>query len=473
MSFSPLVLRWRLAPGLSLARWGETGLTLAFRTGAFMTGTSGAGPLMTGDDIALTPRTVGLRDALLALVEGADEAHLIALVGGGGAAALYYYLARLVGRGLLEASADFEGVPALRLVPRSQQFEMPLPATLPDRVTLDRFACLRRTDRGATLQHPDTRCDLLVEHDACAVLIARLSAAPVDGPSLTGPFDRALATLLVALGFAVEAGAAEPPARQTWEFHDRLFQRAARSYDDLVMRGGTYRFAGRLPAPPAIRPAHAGPSIALPDPASDAVPGSQTLYEVMENRRSLRTMSEQPVGLDAVAQLLHRVARIKTALPGTPHIAQEALLRPYPSGGAIHELEFYLAVRACAGLAPGFYHYRGLEHALTHIESGTAPAAAMLAGCASAWGQPDRPPQVLVVIASRLPRLAWKYVGIAYKISLMNAGVAIQSLYLVATDLGLAGSAVGSGNPDLFAQATGVSSWEETSIAEFGFGRAG
>ena len=51
--------------------------------------------------------------------------------------------------------------------------------------------------------------------------------------------------------------------------------------------------------------------------------------------------------------------------------------------------------------------------------------------------------------------------------------MAIQSLYLVATDLSLAGSAVGSGNPDLFAQATGVSSWEETSIAAFGFGRAG
>jgi SagB-type dehydrogenase family enzyme len=78
---------------------------------------------------------------------------------------------------------------------------------------------------------------------------------------------------------------------------------------------------------------------------------------------------------------------------------------------------------------------------------------------------------VLVVIASRLPRLAWKYSGIAYKISLMNAGVAIQSLYLVANDLGLAGAAAGSGNPELFARATGASSWDETSIAEFGFGR--
>ena len=191
----------------------------------------------------------------------------------------------------------------------------------------------------------------------------------------------------------------------------------------------------------------------------------------MEKRRSRRDMSEAPVSLVAVGELLHRVARVTKLMRGTPEYPQDVMLRPYPSGGAIHELEFYLAVHTCEGLTPGFYHYRGDEHALTRIDGAETPAAEMLEDCASAWGQPSRPPQVLVVLASRLPRLAWKYTGIAYKISLMNAGVAIQSLHLVATDLGLAGSAAGSGNPELFARATGVSSWEETSIAEFGFGR--
>lgn len=53
----------------------------------------------------------------------------------------------------------------------------------------------------------------------------------------------------------------------------------------------------------------------------------------------------------------------------------------------------------------------------------------------------------------------------------MNAGVALQCLYLVAEDMGLNGSAAGSGRPDLFRRATGTNSWDETSIAEFGFGR--
>ena len=49
--------------------------------------------------------------------------------------------------------------------------------------------------------------------------------------------------------------------------------------------------------------------------------------------------------------------------------------------------------------------------------------------------------------------------------------MALQCLYLVATDLGLNGlPPAGTGNPALFAEATGASSWTETSIAEFGFG---
>lgn len=47
-----------------------------------------------------------------------------------------------------------------------------------------------------------------------------------------------------------------------------------------------------------------------------------------------------------------------------------------------------------------------------------APAAA--SSPTVAWGQPGKPPQVLVM-TSRLPRLACRYAGIAYKLSLMMA----------------------------------------------------
>ena len=449
MSFAPLVLRWRLAPDISLVPLQATDLRLTFADGTALT---------------LTPGHAGLRDALVALSGGADEPRLTA-VAGEKTAELYYYLARMMRRGVLEASADLDGSPAVRLLPRNLQFELPTPADVPPSVALDRFAFLRRGERGATLLHPDATCDLLVVHPVAADLIGRLAAGALDAAALPHPLGRALTSLLMALGFADDAAAVEGASRRVWEFHDRLFQRATRSYDDLVPRGATYRFDGELAPPPTIRPAYPGASITLPQPPALSFVRSGSLLEVMEGRRSMRTMSDTPIGLDAVGALLHRVGRV------TEVLRPDGLRRPYPSAGAIHELEFYLAVRACDGLTPGFYHYRGQEHALTRIADAEAAATAMLDDCATAWDQPDQPPQVLVVITSRLPRLAWKYAGIAYKISLMNAGVAIQSLYLVATDLGLAGSAAGSGNPELFARATGVSSWEETSIAEFGFGR--
>jgi len=80
----------------------------------------------------------------------------------------------------------------------------------------------------------------------------------------------------------------------------------------------------------------------------------------------------------------------------------------------------------------------------------------LLADSAQAMGQPEAPPHVLVVLTCRLPRFAWKYQGIAYRVSLINAGVVIQTMYLVATDRGLAGCANGSGNSQLFAEIIGL-----------------
>jgi SagB-type dehydrogenase family enzyme len=456
-TFSPLTLVWRLAPGVSLGPKEEAGLEL-----------SAAGRR----SVILSPPDTGLNRALLAISEGAGEDRLLQLAGEEAAARLYYYLAQLVRLGLLEASVDRDGVPTIRLLPRHWTFDLPRPRPLPQRVTLDRFACLRRTPRGAVLQAPETPCDLILHDPACGGLIARVAAGPVATARVSDPADRALLMLLMVLGFAADADATEAPARQTWEFHDRLFHRATRSYKDGILRGGTYRLREMFPAPPALHPCYPGDVIALPSPSPQRLARSRSLLDVMEGRRSRRAMAAEPLGLDEAAEVLYRVARVTAVLPHDDP-PQDCMLRPFPSGGAIHELEFYLAVGACAGLEPGFYHYRGQEHALTRLADAEASSGAMLAECAWAWGQPEWPPQVLVVIASRLPRLAWKYEGIAYKISLMNAGAALQSLYLVVNDLGLAGCAAGSGDPDLFTRATGCDPWDETSIAEFGFGRLG
>ena len=349
-----------------------------------------------------------------------------------------------------------------------------------NRWVLSRFAYLHREDSRLALKCPEAPCDVeLDDPDMVRWMYDAVASVSPEPESVQAH----VLSLLTDLGFVDDPDEEEPAARQIWEFQDRLFHFQSQIHQDFKPYGGTYRFrersgeeyVERLPSPPAIHTPYDGDTIELPVPETTA---SRPLLDVMESRRSQREMGEVPVSLDQVAALLYRVARVTRRMSHRPHvpqelrIPQELLQRPYPSGGAIHELEFYLAVRVCQGLAAGFYHYRGDAHAMTRLPGGNAEqaASAMTSQCAQAWGMNDKPPQCVVAVTSRLPRLAWKYTAIAYRVSLLNAGCALQSLYLVATDIGLNGSAAGTGRPGLFAQATGVSSWEETSIVEFGFG---
>ena len=79
----------------------------------------------------------------------------------------------------------------------------------------------------------------------------------------------------------------------------------------------------------------------------------------------------------------------------------------------------------------------------------------------------SQPPDVLITVAARFGRLAWKYEGVAYSLALKNLGGLYQQMYLVATALGLAPCALGAGNSDTFAQATELDYFAETSVGEF------
>ena len=327
---------------------------------------------------------------------------------------------------------------------------------------------LRRVSGIWVLQGTEGSCEVAI-HDP--VVLRWLDEAASPASASEGERCQFLA-LLAGLDFLESAAEEERAERRTWQFHDRLFHVRSRS-GGLRPFGATCRFrdgagdagASPLARPPALRTSHAGDTVRLPPPSA---PSGSSLADVMHRRRSMRSMGDPPVGLADAAALLHRVAGVTERSP------EGLVRRSYPSGGSLHELEFYLAVRACRGLSAGFYHYRSDARTLTRLPGSAAVSAAaeMIATCAWSWRQPDRPPQCLVVISSRVPRVAWTYEGLAYRLSLLSVGAALQGLYLVATDLGLHGCAAGSGNPELFARATGMSAWEEVSIGEFGFGSA-
>jgi SagB-type dehydrogenase family enzyme len=80
-------------------------------------------------------------------------------------------------------------------------------------------------------------------------------------------------------------------------------------------------------------------------------------------------------------------------------------------------------------------------------------------------------PQILITIAARFGRISWKYSSLAYALILKDVGVLFQTFYLMATDMGLGGCAIGIGNIDLFAKMTGIEFHVEGPVGQFAIGR--
>jgi SagB-type dehydrogenase family enzyme len=145
--------------------------------------------------------------------------------------------------------------------------------------------------------------------------------------------------------------------------------------------------------------------------------------------------------------------------------------RPYPCGGAAYELELYLTVRRCAGLAPGVYHYDAAEHALRLVNDDPEIRRQLIdLGSLSTGG--EAVPDVLFTVTSRFQRLSWKYQSIAYAVTLKHVGVLYQTMYLVATAMGLAACGLGSGNSALAERAFGLDPLRESAVGEFLLGSA-
>jgi len=209
---------------------------------------------------------------------------------------------------------------------------------------------------------------------------------------------------------------------------------------------------------------------------SPSVETPSDFAKLLIERHSTRDFDDaRPITLVELARFLGRAARVRskwTGSAGTEGAASEEsyALRPYPSGGAAYELELYLTVADCDGLARGFYHYDADQHALTRINVHSQQIDAQLVAAQSAMGI-DVVPQVLITIAGRFGRVAWKYSSVAYSLILKDVGVLLQTLYLTATDLGLGGCAIGTNNIDLFSKITGLQFHVEGPVGQFALGR--
>ena len=342
--------------------------------------------------------------------------------------------------------------------------------SLTTEITLSRFAYARRDGEIVILESPEAFCRIQFTCPAAWNWLG-LFARRITIRSLLTSTNHCLADLanmLWSTGFLEESDVEESPNRASWDFHDLLFHWQTRAGRASGPQCGNFRFLGRWDAPEAVKPPMSATAIQLPAPrTAEEETAGHSLIGTLERRRSVREQGQQPVPIDLLARLLYHTARVKERVSGD---SQELLLRPVPGAGAIHEIEFYLAIGHCDGLDRGLYHYHSEQHALYRLPATEDHVSALLTDAAFSWAKPEEPPQVLIIMSSRLPRMSWKYQGISYRLSLLNAGAIIQSFYLLATEMRLACSAIGGGDSMVFAAATGLDPLEETSIAEFAVG---
>lgn len=419
-------------------------------------------------------------DSLLGITAGGQTSEEIAL--------FYFYLHQFDNNSFI-CRTVLSGVdPLATLVPVATGFrheDILVDASLKYR--LSRFACCRMAEGEMTLESPLGLAKIIL-HDwrssaAIHDLATPSSAAEICGrvPGLAQNECAAFFSMLRNMRAIAEVDGSNLLEEdknlqlRQWEFHDLFFHTRSRLGRHDRPSGVTYRFKRAIDPLPAAKSIMRGETIPLYAPDIEALKREDLPFTlVMEERRSVRDYDEQkPVTLKELGEFLYRAARIR-GIREVDHkkgAYYESSSRPYPGGGAVYELEVYLTVSKCSGLERGLYHYDPLGHQLCRLAEWNDKTEQLFDDACLAMGYAYDTPDILITIGARFQRLSWKYESIAYSLMLKDAGILYQTMYLVATAMGLAPCGIGGGNSDMFAQASGLDYYAEPSVGEFVLGR--
>ena len=353
-----------------------------------------------------------------------------------------------------------------------------------DVLVLSRFAYMRRRGKEMVLESPRAGALFKICNPSIATAIATLST-PQSIKRLRrehGFPGIELLALLVDCQVLFKIGTGSNSVlRQAegdcnlvlWDFHDLLFHARSTEGRHANPLGGVYPFMGVAAPLPAVRVPWPGKKINLQNFSAAHSEVVSPFVRLLHERRSTNNFGDQrPITIAELSWFLENTARVRSkwrsSIDGGPSVTYT--VRPYPSAGASYELELYLAIDKCNGLARGFYHYDAGGHALVPIGVSTPELEALLTAAQFAMDAPASP-QILITIAARFGRISWKYSSLAYALILKDVGVLTQTFYLMATDMGLGGCAIGTANIDLFARMTGIEFHTEGPVGQFALGR--
>jgi SagB-type dehydrogenase family enzyme len=353
-----------------------------------------------------------------------------------------------------------------------------------DTVVLSRFAYLRRRGNEMVLESPRAGALFRIGDPAIAATLAALSQPQKIGKlkAKAPSFNLLLLELLLESQILLKLDAKGGDGLRVnegdgnlvlWDFHDLVFHTRSTEGRQANPVGAAFTYASVVPPPPAVRPPWPGSKIDLRK-FSSSEPNSR-FPKLLRERHSTRDFDDKhPVTLSELAQFLDTTARVVSEWTSEPYLDGGSEVtystRPYPAAGSAYELELYLAVSNCEGLARGLYHYDAGGHALVAIGASAQQLQALSVAAQFAMDAPGEP-QILITIAARFGRVSWKYSSIAYSLILKDVGSLIQTFYLAATDMGLGGCAIGTTDIDLFAKMTELELHMEGPVGQFALGR--
>jgi SagB-type dehydrogenase family enzyme len=263
---------------------------------------------------------------------------------------------------------------------------------------------------------------LIAVHDPSLMSSLAAFALPAEDPE--GPLAGRLRCDLTWATMVVTAPEDEDAAFELrqWSPHELWFHMRSRAEGVPDGQfGRTMWAAGQFEPLPARRAASSGQGIDLFRPDLDALRRhDSTLTGVLEERRSIRRHDdERPITLHQVGEFWYRAAGVRHMMT----LGEvETVTGPNPSGGALDELEFYLAVRLTEGLEPGLYRYDRFGHRLERISGRTRAVRRLIDAAQNATGgshvpAPTYPPQLVVLLAARFGRVGWGYETRAYSLN--------------------------------------------------------
>jgi putative peptide maturation dehydrogenase len=207
-----------------------------------------------------------------------------------------------------------------------------------------------------------------------------------------------------------------------------------------------------------------------PLPRAQASPLDALLDGRVTCRNFDRTRSLSLAEFSAVLYRAYGARAVHDYAPGV-----QLLKKGVPSAGGLHATEAYLLVQRVDRVTPGLYHYHPVDHALEPIRTMPLEEAATLARRFVAAQAYFVDAHVFVLPTSRFARNFWKYRNHAkaYRALILDVGHLSQTMYLAATELGLAAFITAAVNEVDIEQALGLDPLEEGPLAVCGFGIRG